>query len=125
VAQLAPDRLLVRREMALVEEQVERGVRGLERGRPVGRRGSANSTPLRRWRIRSMRLWTVASVVRRARAVAGTLSPHSVRRISVSWLSALRSGWQHMKIIRSWSSRITSSPNASLTVVVRVHSPSR
>ena len=53
---------------------------------------------------RVIRAAIVGSVTRNARAMSGTGSPHTSRRVSAAWASWARAGWQQTKISRSRSS---------------------
>ena len=53
-----------------------------------------------------MRAAMVDSWTRKARATSAVDSPHSSRRVSATWASRARAGWQQVKISRSRSSSI-------------------
>ncbi len=53
---------------------------------------------------RVSRFATVCSGCRNARAISAVRSPQTSRRVSATCDSGDRAGWQHVKIIRSWSS---------------------
>ena len=53
---------------------------------------------------RTSRWAMVASGTRKARAISGVCSPAISRRVSATWASGARAGWQQVKIRRSWSS---------------------
>ena len=61
---------------------------------------------------RTMRWATVASAVRNARAISRVVRPPSVRSVSATRASRASAGWQHVKISRSGSSRITGAASA-------------
>src|SRR5579875_2957963 len=53
---------------------------------------------------RVIRCPTVASLVKKARAISGTVSPATSRRVRAKRASVPSAGWQQVKISRSWSS---------------------
>src|SRR5438105_423742 len=53
---------------------------------------------------RTIRCAMVASLVRKARAISGVVSPITARRVSATCASRLSAGWQQVKISRSRSS---------------------
>ena len=63
---------------------------------------------------RVSRLAIAASSTRKARAISSVVSPPSRRRVSATWASRARAGWQQVKISRSRSSATPLTPSAAL-----------
>jgi hypothetical protein len=61
---------------------------------------------------RTIRCASVDGAARNARAISSVVNPQTSRKVNATRASGLRAGWQQVKIKRSRSSSMLSSPNA-------------
>ncbi len=110
IAQVAANRRVAVGDVAaLTEEQIDDREDRVQPSTSWAAAGVSKSTSSSRSRprARSIRFWTLASVVSNARAISAVLKPHSVRNAMATRDSAGTASWQQTKSKRSGSSPIS------------------